>query len=77
MNATHTRLAPGQSFAQPDGDHRLGQPITIARLDRDALGLPRVTFRAPDGRELTAYTAQVEAAIAEGILAPLAIAAAA
>lgn len=77
MNRTSTRLAPGQRFVQPAGDRRLGQPITIARLDRDAHGLPRVTFRAADGRELTAYAAQIEAAIAEGILAPLAIAAAA
>ena len=72
MNALHTFLAPGQRYAQP-GEHgwRLDQQVTVARLDRDNLGLPRVTFRFPDGRELTAYAAQVEAAIADGDLAPV------
>lgn len=76
MNATSARLAPGQCYAQPGDAPRLDRLVTIARLDRDAHGLTRVTFRAPDGRELTAYAVQVEAAIAEGMLAPLEAAAA-
>lgn len=77
MNATAARLAPGQCYAQPGDAPRLDRLVTIARLDRDAHGLTQVTFRAPDGRELIAYAAQVEAAIDEGFLAPLAVAEAA
>ena len=75
MHATRTYLAPGQRYAQP-GEHtwRLDQQVTIARLDQDALGVPRVTFLVPDGREVTAYAAQIEAAIADGALAPVAVA---
>ncbi len=70
MNGFSTYLAPGQRYAEP-GDWRLDQQVTIARLDRDANGFPRVTFRTPGGREITAYAAQVEAAIAQGELAPI------
>lgn len=72
MTAAQTFLAPGQRYAQPGGDaHLRDQQVTIARLDRDRFGLPRVTFLVPDGREITAYASQIEAAIAEGALAPV------
>ena len=67
-----TFLAPGQRYSQPGaGAWRADRQVTVARLDRDALGLARVTFHTPDGGELTLYAAQVEAAIAEGELAPV------
>jgi catechol 2,3-dioxygenase-like lactoylglutathione lyase family enzyme len=74
MTAARTFLAPGQRYAQPGEDARhLDQHVTIARLDHDRFGVPRVTFLVPDGREVTAYAAQIEAAIADGALAPVAI----
>jgi hypothetical protein len=72
MNPSPTHLAPGQRYAQPGGARR-DQQVTIAHLDRDTHGLPRVIFLAPDGRHLTAYATQVEAAIATGVLAPIAV----
>lgn len=69
-----TYLAPGQRYAQPGGDPRdRDHQVTIARLDQDQFGVPRVTFLVPDGREITAFAAQVEAAIADGALAPIAL----
>ena len=72
MHAAPTFLAPGQRYAQLDSSTwRLDQQITVARLDEDAYGIPRVTFRRSDGRELTAYAAQIEAAIADGQITPV------
>lgn len=72
MHAAHTFLAPGQRYIQPGSvDWRADHQVTISRLDRDAFGVSRVTFRAPDGREFTAYAAQIEAAIADGQLTPI------
>ena len=72
MHAQRTYLAPGQRYAQPGGNPwQPDQQVTIARLDHDAFGVPRVTFLVPDGREVTAYAAQIEAAIADGALAPV------
>ncbi len=72
MHAASTFLAPGQRYVQPGGaGWRTDAQVTVARLDRDAFGFPRVVFRCPDGRELTAYAAQVEAAIADGELSPI------
>ena len=72
MDVLRTYLAPGQRYAQPGGSGwRLDQQVTIARLDRDAYGFPQVVFRDTSGREMTAYAAQVEAAIADGDLAPI------
>ncbi len=68
-----TYLAPGQRYAEPGGVTHLDQQVTIARLDHDRFGVPRVTFLVPDGREVTAYAAQIEAAIADGALAPVAL----
>ena len=67
-----TLLAPGQRYAEPGGHTwRPDRQVTIARLERDRLGLAQVTFRCPNGDELTLYAAQVEAAIADGQLAPI------
>ena len=73
MAATRTFLAPGQRYAQPGGApwHRDRQ-FTISSLDRDGLGLPRVTVQFPDGRWIVVYAAQVEAAVADGQLLPVA-----
>ena len=68
-----TYLAPGQRYAEPGEFAHLDQQVTIARLDHDRFGVPRVTFLVPDGREVTAYAAQIEAAIADGALAPVAL----
>ena len=69
--APRTFLAPGQRYGEPGEDTHLEQHVTITRLDRDRFGVPRVTFLVPDGREVTAYAAQIEAAIADGALAPV------
>jgi hypothetical protein len=67
-----TYLAPGQRYTQPDGPAwRADRQVTVARLDRDPLGLTRVTFHCPDGTELTLYATQVETAIADGNLTPV------
>lgn len=64
-----TYLSPGQRFRSED---RLVSDLTVARLVRDRLGLMHVTLRSDDGRELSAFVEQVEAAIAGGHLTPIA-----
>ena len=72
MAAIRTFLAPGQRYAQSGGaGWQLDHQFTISSLDRDALGIPRVTVRCPDGRQLVVYAAQVEAAVADGQLLPI------
>jgi hypothetical protein len=63
-----TILSPGQRFQQAD---QLTSELTVARLVTDRLGLQHVTLRASDGREISAFVEQVEAAIAEGQLTPI------
>lgn len=70
MNQTTTYLAPGQRYTQP-GERLLDQQVTIIRLEPDPLGATQVIFEYPGGREVIAYVAQVEAAIAGGHLAPI------
>lgn len=66
-----TYLSPGQRFVAPDLVSALGShELTVARLVRDRLGLMHVTLRTDDGREISAFVEQVEAAIAEGNLRP-------
>lgn len=68
-----TVLARGQRFAQPGaGDRTPSQTVTVDRLEHDPFGALVVVFRAADGRHLTVYGSQVEAAVADGALAPLA-----
>jgi hypothetical protein len=67
-----TYLSPGQRFVAPDLESSLGShELTVARLVRDRLGLMHVTLRTDDGREISAFVEQVEAAIAEGNLRPV------
>lgn len=63
-----TYLSPGQRFQSADS---LTPELTIARLVTDRLGLLHVTLRASDGREVSAFAEQVEAAIADGHLTPV------
>ena len=69
MSMAVTPLEPGQQFRQFDGRDR-DEVVTVVRLDCDAMGLSRVVFAAPGGREVCAYTAQVAAAVATGELMP-------
>lgn len=73
MDMYQTYLAPGQRYLQPGNPSRRGSDhqVTIVRLDYDHFGFPRVTFRVADGREVTAYAVQIEAAIEDGALSPV------
>lgn len=64
---------PGQRFRSSDlfGERAEGE-LVVSRLVRDPLGLLHVVLRDQASREISAYAEQVEAAIAEGHLAPLA-----
>ncbi len=71
-SASRTFLSPGQRFQSSDiFAGRNDAELVVSRLVRDPLGLLHVVLRAPDGREISAYAQQVEAAIAEGHLAPI------
>ncbi|MDQ3654974.1 MAG: hypothetical protein M3457_07840 [Chloroflexota bacterium] len=63
-----TYLSPGQRFQSTD---ILTSELTVARLVIDRLGMLHVTLRAEDGREISAFAEQVEAAITEGQLTPV------
>lgn len=65
-----TYLSPGQRFQCTDV---LTSELTVARLVTDRLGMLHVTLRAEDGREISAFAEQVEAAITEGQLTPVPI----
>jgi hypothetical protein len=69
MSMALTPIVPGQRFRQFDGLDQ-EQVVTVIRLDQDALGLSRIVFQVPGGREICAYATQIEAAIAAGELAP-------
>ncbi len=72
MAASSTFLAPGQRYTQPGTTTwQPTEQVTVARLDRDAYGIPRVTFIGRNGREFVAYAAQIEAAVAAGQIAPV------
>lgn len=62
-----TYLSPGQRFHSADV---LTSELTVSRLVTDKLGMLHVTLRAEDGREISAFAEQVEAAIREGHLTP-------
>ncbi len=63
-----TYLSPGQRFQSADV---FASELTVARLVTDRLGLLHVTLRSDDGREVSAFAEQVEAAIDEGQLTPV------
>ena len=64
-----TYLSPGQRF-----ESDVANELIVARLTRDDLGMLHVVLRTGDGREISAFAEQVEAAIAGGHLLPLATA---
>jgi len=67
-----TFLSPGQRFRSLDlFATRDTNELIVSRLVRDTLGLQHVVLRDQDGREISAYAEQVEAAIAEGHLSPI------
>lgn len=68
-----TFLLPGQRFRSSGlFAARDSTELVVSRIVRDTLGLQHVVLRDQDGREISAYTEQVEAAIAEGHLALIA-----
>ena len=71
MIAAHPALALGQRYVELTAPDRDQGQFTVLRLERDALGLPRVTFRYADNRDVTAYVEQIEAALATGLIVPL------
>ena len=73
MLTPRTFLTPGQRYTQPDcTPWRLDQQVTVVGVEWDAVGFPHVTFRRHDGEDLVAPAAQVEAAVAAGLLVPVA-----
>lgn len=69
MQMIHPKLTLGQRYIQPGavaGDP--DQLVMVTGLDQDRFGVPRVTFRLPDGRHLSVFAEQIEAAIADGAL---------
>ncbi len=64
-------LSLGQRYAEMTTSGEYDLQLTVLRLDKDALGLPRVTFRRSDNRELTAYVEQIEVALSSGLIVPL------
>ncbi len=71
MIAAHPALSLGQRYAEMTASGREQVQFTVLRFDRDALGLPRVTFRYADNRDVTAYVEQIEVALAVGLIVPL------
>ena len=51
---------------------RLDSQVTVLRIDPVAEDAPLVVSRRPDGYLLTGFAAQVEAAVATGLLVPVA-----
>lgn len=69
---TLTILSPGQRFESIDPIPADRHPeLVVARLVRDRFGLLHVTLRTSEGREISAFADQVEAAIADGHLRPV------
>lgn len=69
MSMTLAPIIPGQRFRQLDGRDQ-DEVVTVVRLDRDPMGLSRVVFQVPGGREVCAYPVQIAAAVATGDLMP-------
>jgi hypothetical protein len=73
MAATATFLAPGQRWARPDlPAWRADLQITILHVARAPRCAPRVTYRCPNGDEVTGPAASFEAAVAAGDIVPVA-----
>ncbi len=68
-----TFLAPGQRYAKPGiSPWRTDEHITIVHVARWGDGVTRVTYRCPNGHEITGDVAGLEAAVLEGKIVPIA-----
>ena len=68
-----TFLTPGQRYAKPGiSAWRTEDHITIIHVGRWGDGVTRVTYRRPDGGEITGEVAGLEAAVLEGKIVPIA-----
>ena len=75
MATLPTCLAPGQRYAVPGIEAwRTDHQLTILRVGRDARGLACVTYRCPNGQDVTGPAARFEAAVAAGEVVPVAAA---
>lgn len=74
MTAIHTlqtdcTIQPGQRFAVTDIHTPLAtSELVVDRVVRDGLGMLHVVLRDLDGREISTFAEQVEAAINAGLL---------
>lgn len=71
MLATQTQytIQPGQRYLAMDPTTPLAsRELVVERLLRDALGLLHIVMLDLDGREISAFAEQVEAAIDAGLL---------
>lgn len=67
-----TFLSPGQRFVADDLFSSSGsRDVTVARLERDDLGMMHVVLRDADNREISAFVEQIELAIELGNLQPV------
>jgi hypothetical protein len=69
--AVKSFITPGQKFEAAEHSELGNEPLTVARLVRDRLGLMHVTMRTGSGREISAFVEQVEIAVSEGHLVPV------
>ena len=73
MATTLTFLAAGQRYAPPGiSPWRTDEHITIVHVGRWGDGLARVTYRCPNGHEITGDAARLEAAVLDGKIVPIA-----
>jgi len=70
--AAATFLTPGQQFSATEYAELGNEPLIVARLVRDRLGMMHVTMRTSSGREISAFVEQIEIAVSEGHLVPVA-----
>ena len=72
MNASSTFLAPGQRYIDSNVSpwHNEMQ-LTILAVLQNSSGPTFVTFRTPQGSHTTALAAELEAALADGLIIPV------
>ena len=72
MNRASTYLSLGQRYIQStDSAIWPDRQVVVAGFSQDQFGLPMVTFRCQNGREVTTYTEQIEIAVESGELFPV------
>jgi hypothetical protein len=72
MEAPTTYLAPGQRYIHAGHDWTVDAAVTILRVGPDAARVMWVIFGAADGAEYARPAAGFEAAIASGVIVPIA-----